>query len=132
MRERNTIEFRIEAAEGGAAAAIAAAKPDALVLPVTPEQASGAKPLAERTITLGDGVEAEVRRRAGSKTFAGEDGETALLPTYGHGPAPYVLLAGLGAAPDGAAWRAAAVHAARQALRAKLERLAVRLPAEAV
>jgi leucyl aminopeptidase len=133
MRVRNTIEFRvISAAEGGWSAVLAGGKPDALLLAVTPEQAKGAAPLAELPFALGDGIAAEVRRRAGSGTFAGESGETALLPTYGHGPAPYVLLAGLGAAPDGDAWRAAAVHAAREALRSRLERLTVRLPADAV
>ncbi|WP_253735866.1 leucyl aminopeptidase [Paenibacillus sp. FJAT-26967] len=67
------------------------------------------------------------RRQAGHFTCAA--GEVTALPTYGLLPAPYVIAAGLGPAPAGRdALRAAAVHAAREAQRLGLSRLAVRLP----
>ncbi|MFC0214538.1 leucyl aminopeptidase [Paenibacillus chartarius] len=138
MRSETGAGAGAERSETGASAGAAfeaAQSEAAALLFVTPEQLREAQPLAEAAELLGAGALAELRRRAASGLFAGELGETAVLATYGAGRAPYVVLSGLGGSakePGGAVWRDAAVHAAREALRAKLERLAVRLPADAV
>jgi leucyl aminopeptidase len=93
------------------------------------------EPLPLEGAAFGAGAVEALRALEAKRLFSGELGETGLLPTCGQGPVPYVLLAGLGAAPkdaDADAWRDAGVYAVRAALGAKLERLAVRLPAAAV
>jgi leucyl aminopeptidase len=126
VRRRNAIEFRlVEQGKGNEALAGA----DALVL-----FRSGDEELPS-LLPLEAEIEGTVRELKAKRRFRGELGDTALLPGYGRMAVPNVLLAGLAGEPeeDGVhAWRTAAVYAARAALDARLERLAVQLPEAAV
>ncbi|MFS0836826.1 leucyl aminopeptidase [Paenibacillus sp. 1P03SA] len=119
MRADYTTTTKITIAENGG---WASADADALLF-FTTEGETGSLPDLPQELL----AELERLKRAGR--FQGSAGEVTVLPAYGRLAAPYVIAAGLGAAPAGRdTLRLAAVQAAREAQRLGLGRLAVLLP----
>ncbi|SEF82942.1 leucyl aminopeptidase [Paenibacillus sp. UNC499MF] len=119
MRADYTTNTKITIAENGG---WASADADALLFFTTEGDRRSLPDLPQELL-----AELERLKRAGR--FQGSAGEVTVLPAYGRLAAPYVIAAGLGAAPAGRdTLRLAAVQAAREAQRLGLGRLAVLLP----
>ncbi|MGW9128540.1 leucyl aminopeptidase [Paenibacillus chitinolyticus] len=120
MRADYTTNTKISITESGG---WASADADALLFFTTEGEDRGNLPGLPEELR----VELDRLKRAGR--FKGSAGEVTVLPAYGRLAAPYVIAAGLGAAPAGRdTLRLAAVQAAREAQRLGLGRLAVLLP----
>ncbi|MBV6713551.1 leucyl aminopeptidase [Paenibacillus chitinolyticus] len=120
MRADYTTNTKISVTESGG---WASAEADALLFFTTEGEDPGSLP------DLPAELRAELDRLKRAGRFKGGAGEVTVLPAYGRLAAPYVIAAGLGAAPAGRdTLRLAAVQAAREAQRLGLGRLAVLLP----
>ncbi|MCY9588999.1 leucyl aminopeptidase [Paenibacillus chitinolyticus] len=120
MRADYTTNTKISIAESGG---WASADADALLFFTTEGEDPGSLP------DLPEELRAELDRLKRAGRYKGSAGEVTVLPAYGSLAAPYVIAAGLGAAPAGRdTLRLAAVQAAREAQRLGLGRLAVLLP----
>ncbi|MFE4570464.1 leucyl aminopeptidase [Paenibacillus chitinolyticus] len=120
MRADYTTNTKISIAESGG---WASADADVLLFFTTEGEDPGSLP------DLPEELRAELDRLKRAGRFKGSTGEVTVLPVYGRLAAPYVIAAGLGAAPAGRdTLRLAAVQAAREAQRLGLGRLAVLLP----
>ncbi|WP_217562391.1 leucyl aminopeptidase [Paenibacillus sp. GbtcB18] len=120
MRADYTTNTKISITESGG---WASADADALLFFTTEGEDLGSLP------DLPEELRAELDRLKRAGRFKGSAGEVTVLPAYGRLAAPYVIAAGLGAAPAGRdTLRLAAVQAAREAQRLGLGRLAVLLP----
>ncbi|GKS10602.1 hypothetical protein YDYSY3_16020 [Paenibacillus chitinolyticus] len=120
MRADYTTNTKISITESGG---WASADADALLFFTTEGGDRGSLP------DLPEELRAELDRLKRAGRFKGSAGEVTVLPAYGRLAAPYVIAAGLGAAPAGRdTLRLAAVQAAREAQRLGLGRLAVLLP----
>lgn len=84
--------------------------------------------LREDTVLGEPQLDQALQRMRAKGIFTGASGELEALPTHGLLPYAYVLVAGLGPAASRDTLRAAAVHAAREALALKLDSLALKLP----
>ncbi|MGX4583553.1 leucyl aminopeptidase [Paenibacillus chitinolyticus] len=120
MRADYTTNTKISITESGG---WASADADALLFFTTEGEDRGSLP------DLPEELRTELDRLKRAGRFKGSAGEVTVLPAYGRLAAPYVIAAGLGAAPAGRdTLRLAAVQAAREAQRLGLDRLAVLLP----